>query len=176
MPGPLRSGGAVNRIELPSSCLVDTTFLIHLVNAKAEYHANALAYFQALQANQTHFYLPTLVMAEFAVKRKAEGVAAVLSTLNAQVCGFDMSAALGYGKLTERHPTIFNVSVPEKERSVIDLMLVAICESLGIESIITTDKNLCGSFLRDTRINGLDIKRPITELYPLYRQNDADEE
>ena len=162
-------------IEFPASCLIDTTFVVHLVSPNAEFHANALSYFQALQGNQVRLYLPTLVMAEYAVKGGTDGVSAILGTLNAQVCGFDMAAALRYGELSKQHPTIFNVPTPEKERSVIDLMLVAIAETLNIESIITTDKHICGPLLRGTRITALDLKKPIENMSPLWRESEGNE-
>lgn len=155
--------------DIPESCLIDTTFIIHLVNPKGEFHAHALSYFQALQGNRTRLYLPTLVMAEYAVKGGAEGVSNILGTLNAQVCGFDMAAALRYGELAGKHPTIFKVATPDKERSVVDLMLVAIAETLNLASIITTDKNICGQFLRGTQVQALDIKNPIEHRSPLWR-------
>ncbi|MDO4245341.1 MAG: hypothetical protein Q4C89_04915 [Deinococcus sp.] len=160
-------------IELPVSCLIDTTYLVHLMNPKAEHHAHAFAYTQALQAGRTRFYLPTLVMAEYAVRGKREGVEAILGGLNPEICGFDMSAALRYAELTQLHPTIFKVPVPEKERSVIDLMLVAIADTLGVESVITCDKNICGQFRAGTSLTALDIRKPITELFPLWHTEEG---
>lgn len=157
------------QIELPGTCLVDTTFLVHLASPKSEFHANAMAYAQALQAHQTRFYLPTLVMAEYAVKAGSDGVSAVLGVLSAQVCGFDMRAALKYAELAQNHRPIFNVPVPEKERSIVDLMLVAIADTMSLESIITTDRNICGQFLNGTSTTALDIRKPITDLLPLWR-------
>jgi predicted nucleic acid-binding protein len=157
--------------DFPASGLIDTTFVIHLVNPKAEYHAHALRYFQALQVNQTKLFLPTLVMAEYAVKGGRDGVSAVLATLGAQVCGFDLVAALRYGELAQQHPTIFRVPTPEKERSIVDLMLVAIADTLNIESIVTTDKHICGPLRAGTPVQALDIKVPIEQLSPLWRES-----
>lgn len=156
-------------INLPATCLVDTTYLINLVQPKAPFHANALAFTQALQGNQTRFHLPTLVMAEYAVGAGSSGVGAILSTLSATVCGFDMAAALRYGELTGQPPSIFNAQVPEKERSVVDLMLIAIADTMSLESIITSDKNICGQFLKGTSIQPLDIRSPIASMYPLWK-------
>ena len=159
-------------IEFPGSCLIDTTFVIHLVNPRLEYHANALTYFQALQTNRTALYLPTLVMAEYAVKGGTDGVLAVLATLGAQVCGFDMAAALRYGELAQQHRTIFNAPTPEKERSIVDLMLVAIADTQGIESIVTTDRHIAGALRNGTQVGVIDLKNPPESMLPLWRQSE----
>jgi hypothetical protein len=110
------------------------------------------------------------VIAEYAMKAGRDGVGKVLAFLDARVCGFDMAAAISYGELSKQHTDIFNVSVPEKERMIIDLMLVAIADNMGIESVISSDKHLCGRFLSGTsqKIQGLDIKKSIAEMYPLW--------
>ncbi len=111
-------------------------------------------------------------MAEYAVKAGTEGVGAILATLTAQVCGFDMAAALRYGELTKKHPTIFSVPTPEKERTIIDLMLVAIADTLDIASIITTDKHVIGAFRVGTQVGAIDIKQPPESLLPLWSQSE----
>jgi len=165
----------LTRIEFPATCLVDTTALIHLASPKQQYHSNALEYFQAMQAQQTKFYLSTLVIAEYGFKGGRDGVASVLASLSARVCGFDMEAAFRYGTLAKQHPGIFQMTTPEKERVVIDLMLVATADYMGLESIISSDTNLCGPFLKGTSraILGLDIKKPITGMYPLWSSEES---
>jgi hypothetical protein len=46
------SEATVAPTDFPVSGLIDTTFVIHLVNPKADYHAHALRYFQVLQVKK----------------------------------------------------------------------------------------------------------------------------
>lgn len=155
--------------KLPSSALLDTTFLVSLTSDKHQSYHNARDYLLNLQANKTVFYLSSLVAAEFGIKGDLRNAIALTSP---RLISFDQKDAASYSLAAKRHPGVFNFKAPEKERVVIDLMLIAQAEARKIAAIISEDTAMCSIYLKGTPVVGLDIKTSYTDYVlnqaPLY--------
>ena len=159
------------KVELPKNCLVDTVYISALGNRKDYRHQSAHSYHIALQANQTRFYLPSFAIGELlAAQIDDSGLTALLGLLQPKILAYDATAAKKYAELTKLHPGFFRGPRDEKNRRIVDLMVVAMADVNGIESIISQDKHMCSTFLKGTNIEGLDFDVPLSDRYPLYRQ------
>ena len=159
----------MTEIKIPKSVLVDTTFLINLTSKKKDNYSNARDYLLELQAVRTIFYLSALVIAEFSVKGDIDNV---LALLQPQTISFDSRDAKEYSRLVRLHPGVFNFKTPEKERVIVDLMLVSQASVRQIEAVIAEDTALCSLYTTGTVVQGIDIKTPYADFIagqtPLY--------
>lgn len=142
-------------IKLPSSVLLDTTFLVHLTSDKHQFYHNARDFLLNLQANKTEFYLSSLVIAEFGAKGDVSN--AVALTLP-KIISFDRKDAAVYSEEVMKYPGIFNFKIPDKERVIIDIMLISQAKARNIKAVISSDTAMCSTYLGSTGVGGIDIK------------------
>lgn len=158
--------------EIPRKVLLDTTFLVDLANPTSPYRDNAQEYAIQLLANKATFYLSSLVIAEFSIKGNLDNAIRAFSPRQIE---FGREDAEVYAELAKLHPGIFNLKVPDKERVVIDLMLIAQAKRRGIDAVLSTDSALCSIYLKGTSVVGLDIKMTysdfLTSKLPLFNGN-----
>ncbi len=128
--------------------LVDTGFLISLVNPARPSHDAARAYFEFAVHSGIPIYLPTLVMAEFGVRQPVTD----LPMHNFIVAPFNADDAQLSAKmmgLNERAPS------DSREGTKIDLAILAQAERLGLPSVLSEDRDTIYKYCNAHRDGGL---------------------
>lgn len=153
--------------SLPKKVMVDTSFLIYLVNPSNENHANAWAYFLMLKNSGATFYISTLVISEYNFNGNID---VVIDALQARVLAYGFREAVAYPLKALEFNWIYKKSETDKRALVTDLMLVVQAETHKLDAIITGDKKMGINFLQKGPIKYIDCTLLPEEITPLWEQ------
>lgn len=152
------------------SVLLDTSFLIRLLNDEDPLHKNALGYFKYFLDNDYSLKISTISIAEYCVKGEIDE----LPLRNLQIIPFNLEHGVKTGEFAE---IIFKSKgkVPIEPRTIIpnDSKLFAQADmDKSVTHFVTSDKRTLGvlSILKKStkpRFDIIDIHTPYTEVFGL---------
>ena len=125
----------MNGIE---SVLLDSSFCIRLLKSDADFHQNAVDYFEYFLENRIEMYLSTIVVSEYAVADDPDN----LLSLNVfRLLEFDYSDAKTAGAFFAELKSNEELRESEQRKVVInDIKLFAQIQNRAIEAYITKDR------------------------------------
>jgi hypothetical protein len=131
------------------SVLVDTSFLISLVDARRPHHATARSYYTYCLGNDVRLYLSALVAAEFSVKQPIGD----LGLHNYVPLPFNLPDGVVAGDFIADMTV---TTAPDTRVAVrIDLMLLAQAKRAGVRVILSEDKSTLAKFCSRLREKGM---------------------
>lgn len=134
---------------MTTAFMLDTSYLITLVDDNRPYHQVARRYFEHALQTGTPLHVSTLVLAEFAVKQDV----ADLPLRNLRVEPFNVMHATKAGKLVA---ALAPSRDPADSRSIVraDLQILAQAEVEGIQYILTEDESTLSKYVARSRAGG----------------------
>lgn len=131
-----------------NSVLLDTSFLISLVDPARPHHSAALSYYRECVLRQIPIYLSTIVISEFQVKQSIND----LPLRNFVVLPFNVDHAMKCGlniRAMVRDPEDDRVRVKD------DFKILAQCDCEAISHLISEDASTLAKYLDRARDAGL---------------------
>jgi predicted nucleic acid-binding protein len=147
------------------SVLLDTSFLIRLINRNEALHQNARAYFTYFVGQNIKMYLSSIVIAEYCVKDSIDGLP--LSYLT--IIPFDATD----GEIAGRFYALLQkdkTSLVGANRLAIkdDCKLIAQMHQNNIDAFVTSDQKAFAQYFKPLQahinIKYIDISTPLSEL------------
>jgi len=119
-----------------NGAVLDTGFLITLVDANRPCHEDAKAYYRHFLENSIPMYLPTIVVSEFSVKQPITD----LPLHNFQVLPFNLFDAIRCAGL---NMTTYRTQIGEGQRDAVkdDFKIIAHAEENDAAFLVTEDSN-----------------------------------
>ena len=145
-----------NGTPIEQKVLVDTCFLISLVNEKDSLHKNAEDYFRWLLSNATTLYMSTITLSEFQEKQSELGILE-----NFRLLPFGMEEVAAQHVKFPRE--IINGSSGDARVGVKDdIKILSTCFAKNIETILSADSKLI-ILATSNGLRVIDFKKPIQE-------------
>lgn len=135
--------------------LVDTCFLISLVNKGDPLHANAEAYFRWALAEKIPLYMSAITLSEFQQKQEL----GILENFKILIFGLSEIAA------QHKHFSRDDVSgLPSDQKVLVkdDIKILATCLAHEIDTVLSSDGDL-GTLAKSKGLKVIDFKTPISE-------------
>ena len=123
--------------QLETDILVDTCFLISLVNEDDSLHRNAENYFRWGLAQKANLYLSTITLSEFQQKQEPGIIE------NFQILPFGLEESASQHQHFSRND-VGGRSSAEKAQVKDDIRIIATCLARGIGAVLTADDDLIG--------------------------------
>ena len=147
------------------SVMLDTSFLIRLMDERDALHGNALDYFRHFLENKTTIHISTVAVAEYTVGDDAENIPVDF----VQIEAFDYRDAVTAGQFHRLISGERN-NIPEYNRRIIanDVKILAQIRTKEIDAIITKDFSSYGKYVKPLtdagllQIRFLDLNTPLT--------------
>ncbi|MDZ7589863.1 MAG: PIN domain-containing protein [Rubrivivax sp.] len=130
-----------------SAFLVDTSFLITLVDDSRPHHADAMRYLREAVARSATLYLSTVVVAEFHAKQAVTD----LPLRNLRVLPFNIDHAMMAGELAS---ALRRDALDPRDAVKDDLKLLAQAVCTSIPYILTEDEKTLAKFARQLELAG----------------------
>lgn len=154
----------MNKIE---SILLDSSFCIRLLKTDAEYHQNAVDYFEYFLENGIEIYLSTIVVSEYAVGDNPDN----LLSLNAfRLLEFDYNDAKISGSFFAELKDNTELREIEQRKVIInDLKLFAQIHSRKIDAYISKDRKSINKMIvplglsHNLKFEFIDLSVPLNE-------------
>jgi predicted nucleic acid-binding protein len=141
----------------PSKILIDTCFLISLVNEQDGLHTNAEDYFRHFIAERADLFISTIALAEF---MERQGELEIIE--NFKVLSFDMDEARALNKHFSRADVNANGSTAQSRIAFKDDMkIVATALSREIDSILSANNDL-NKIAMEKGLKVIDYGRPLS--------------
>lgn len=131
------------------SILLDSSFCIRLLKTDADFHQNAVEYFEYFLENGIEMYLSTIVVSEYAVGDNPDN----LLSLNVfRLLEFDYTDAKVAGNFFAELKGNEALREVEQRKVIInDIKLFAQIHNRGIDSYITKDRKSLGKMIEPLR-------------------------
>jgi len=132
-------------MKVVKSVLLDSSFCIRLLKSDADYHQNAVDYFEYFLENGIEMYLSTIVVSEYAVGDNPDN----LLSLNAfQLLEFDYADAKIAGNFFTELKGKEDLRESEQRKVIInDIKLFAQIKNRNIDAYISNDRKSLGKMI-----------------------------
>lgn len=149
------------------SVLVDSSFCIRLLKTDADFHQNAVDYFEYFLENGIEIYLSTIVVSEYAVGDNPDN----LLSLNVfRLLEFDYADAKIAGKFFAELKGYEDLRESEQRKVIInDIKLFAQIHNRKIDAYITKDRKSLGKMIEplgksdNLRFEFIDLAIPLND-------------
>lgn len=149
------------------SVLLDSSFCIRLLKSDADFHQNAIDYFEYFLENEIEMYLSTIVISEYAVGDNPDN----LLSLNVfRLLEFDYADAKTAGNFFALLKENKDLRESEQRKVIInDIKLFAQIHSRNIDAYITKDRKSLGKMIdplkksANLKFEFIDLSIPLNE-------------
>jgi len=146
--------------------LLDTSFIIQLMNSKSEYHNNARLYFEYFANYKIEMYISTISISEYAIISHPDYLK-YLKTF--KIIDFNYMDALISGQYANLLKGKKKLSKNGRSIVINDIKLLAQLNNRKIEGIVTNEQNMKSKIIDPLRKNHqlqcmfIDFTRPLNE-------------